>query len=165
MGCDLASLRISYSHSEFSIETNIREWELKFGTFDQTLFEIISKINAKLIADSQIIPKSKNLIHYFNLELNEIAFNHILDHEVFKFNSEKDGNYDPEMVKILFFLLTRSNLSTNNDNQNQDKSKFLFSILKDDSEELDKVIDRESPNLINFLENCVRIACVSILGI
>ena len=161
MGCNNAK-RNAYSESTYSFESEIRDWEVKLGTFDKTLFDILSGINAKLIVDPNI-PKLK-IFHFFNLNLKEEKFEDILKLDILRFNSEKDGLYNPDMLKILFFLLTKSTISNNNKTDNQDKAKFLYSILMDDTEVLDKTIDRENPNLIAFLTTCVTISCVSLVG-
>jgi len=140
----------------------MREWELKLGTFEKSLFDIISRINAKLLVDCQNIPKS-NLIHFFNLEFKENAFKDIIEQDILKLGTGKDSLYDPDMLKILFFLLTKSNVSVNNNHQNQDKAKFLYSVLKDDTEELDSAIDRENPVFVKFIQTCVTMATVTLV--
>lgn len=162
MGCDFKG-RSRYSECPYSIETEIREWELKLGTFDRPLFEIISRINAKLLSDAQNIPR-ENLIHFFNLEFKENAFKEIIDKDIFKIGGAKEGSYDPDMFRTLFFLLTKSNVSSNATNNNQDKAKFLYSALKDDTEELDTAIDRENPALIRFLQTCINLSTLILVG-
>jgi hypothetical protein len=162
MGCDFKG-RSRYSDCAYSVENEVREWELKLGTFEKTLFDIISRINAKLLTDSRNFPKEE-LIHFFNLELKESDFKVWLETETFRVNGQKEGNYDPDMIKALFFLLTRSNVTPNSSNQNQDKAKFLYSVLKDDSEDLDCAIDKENPAFIRFLQTCINISTVTLLG-
>ena len=69
------------------------------------------------------------------------------------------------MIKILFFILTKSNQSKSKSNSYQDKAKCLYSFLKDENEDLDSVIEKENPTLAKLMETCVYISTEVLIGI
>ena len=115
MGCELQKNNYADGGDHCHLETEIRQWEIRLGTFDKILMDIITKINAKLLIDSHNIPK-ENLISFFNLEIKENSFKNIMNQDILKIGSQKDAEFDPDMIKLLFFLLTRTNLSKNKTN-------------------------------------------------
>ena len=164
MGCEIQKNNYIDNNSTCQQENDIRNWEMNLGTFNQNIMDIITKINAKLLFDSHNIPR-ENIIHYFNLEVKENLFKSILSNDIFRIGSNKDAEFDPEMIKILFFILTKSNQSKSKSNSYQDKAKILYSFLKDENEDLDSVIEKENPTLAELMETCVYISTEVLIGI
>ena len=157
------STKTGYLVSKYSMESEVREWEMKLGTFEKSCMQIMSKINTKLLVyDCENIPKT-NLINFFNLEFKENAFNNIINNEIFKTSSQTESRYDPDMIKILFFLLTVSQTSPDKSNKYQDKAKLLCSFVKDDNEELNSPLHRENPVFAEFIETCVYISTITLV--
>ena len=53
MGCEIQKNNYIDNNSTCQQENDIRNWEMNLGTFNQNIMDIITKINAKLLFDSQ----------------------------------------------------------------------------------------------------------------
>lgn len=177
MGCE-SSTNNSYNEgSHIYLESQIREFEIKLGTFSQSFSDIMTRINSRLIADKNNI-SSENTLHSLGLNyFKETAFKNILsddilrvelikeapcDPDVLNVESSKEAPYNPNTMKLLFFLLTRSNSSENQ----SDKAKFLYFTLKRDlSEEFDTIVDKDSENFIKLVGAIVHLSTITLVGI
>jgi hypothetical protein len=162
MGCEISPQNSYNEGSHSDLESGIRDFEMKLGTFNLTFSEINTRINARLLNNKNEIP-SENLFTFLGINslLREESFKTLLANEIFRVDSQKEQPYDTSRIKSLFFLLTRSNL----DGEYQDKAKFLyFSMKKSLADNFSEVLDIENFNLSQFLEIAVNLSIETLVG-
>jgi len=162
MGC--IGSRNAYAECSYTVESQIRDWEVRNGTFDVTFHDLISRINLKMMVNKEPIRDFSNIIHYFNLNadnIKEANFKTLLSNSYFKTGEAGKETFETENFKLLLFLLTRS---LKNATDLHDKTQFLFSYLKNSFEIMDSPINREETNFEEFIKDLIFLSCDTLVN-
>ncbi len=164
MGCGMETGNNDYiSSSSIQLETSMRQWEINtLKAFNSNMYEVISKVNSKFLGNIENVEQEIDLL--FNREFGEKIFEKIFKNELFRANRELNQTLNPTAIRILVFLLSKSNVKAGDKNNNQDKPEFLWNLVFDDNEQLDGQLDFDKPNVIDSFKMAIELATVVLVG-
>lgn len=166
MGCGMDSNINDYisSNNTIQCEKDIRNWEINtLLAFQKGLYQTISKLNAKFLRNSENIEEEIN--SFFNGEFIDKHYEQMFKNDIFRIERDNKNSYDPNPIRILIFLLSKSSVKCGDKNQIQDKNDFLFNLVTDATEPISLQFDFDKPNIIKVLKLAIEIATVVLVGI